>query len=466
MLRKGKGGLILGLGTTLALNFAAGVTFAQQPCYTPANCAPRYAPATPAYCPPAYGPHTPPSEPPAPPSDLPKSEKPMDPMAPMNPMANAPQVNPDNIFNNQNNVQNQQFNQGAQAQQTTLASRTSSAPNLIGDMFSVSGGHASPIDPDGLIGILPSVYVPTDNLAAAPGANVGRIKLSENVSPIPRDRVYVNYSNFNNTALAGGVDVNRVTPGVEKTFFDGNASIEIRTPFAHTIDSTLGPAAGATPTADSTEFGNMSIYLKAIFAQNESWVISGGLGFALPTASDFVARDAFGDEVLRVDNESVHLLPFLAATYAPNDRFFAQGMVQLDFDPTGNTVYVDGARLGDADDMNYAFVSTSIGYWLFRDTCSDRWITGVAPIAELHYNGSLKQGDDLDGDAGTVFTAPDDIHLLNAVVGLNFMVGQCGSLTLAYATPLTGGDPQFENEFRVLFNWYFGSANRFNRVQF
>ncbi|MFM9058171.1 MAG: hypothetical protein ACKOSQ_03420, partial [Planctomycetaceae bacterium] len=71
-----------------------------------------------------------------------------------------------------------------------------------------------------------------DTAVLMPGANVGFVKLSENVSPLPRDRVYFNYSYFHN-ALIGDIrnDVNRFTPGFEKTFADGWTSIEVRTPF-------------------------------------------------------------------------------------------------------------------------------------------------------------------------------------------------------------------------------------------
>ncbi len=63
------------------------------------------------------------------------------------------------------------------------------------------------------------------------------MKLSENTSPIPRDRVFVNYSYFDNVPLQqGGVDVNRFVPGFEKTFFNGITSVEVRAPMASTLD--------------------------------------------------------------------------------------------------------------------------------------------------------------------------------------------------------------------------------------
>src|SRR5690606_37245864 len=75
---------------------------------------------------------------------------------------------------------------------------------------------------------------------AAPGAFVGRQKISDNSSPIPRSRIFVNYDFFNATPLTSGeVDVSRVTPGFELAFFDDNLSIEVRAPFASTLDSDM-----------------------------------------------------------------------------------------------------------------------------------------------------------------------------------------------------------------------------------
>src|SRR5690606_19169299 len=99
--------------------------------------------------------------------------------------------------------------------------------------------------------------------AAAPGAVVGRQKIAENSSPIPRSRVFVNYSFFDATALAPeGVDVSRVTPGFEYAFFGDSLSIEVRAPFASTLDSDVN-FFGRTSTRE-VEFGNVTGWLKAL----------------------------------------------------------------------------------------------------------------------------------------------------------------------------------------------------------
>ncbi|WP_156514878.1 hypothetical protein [Planctomyces sp. SH-PL14] len=319
------------------------------------------------------------------------------------------------------------------------------------------------------------------NVGAAPGANVGRVKLAENTSPIPRDRVYVNYSYFKNTPLhQGDLNVNRVTPGFEKTFLGGRGSVEVRMPFATTLDSNV-VSGGLTNTSD-TEFGNMSVYLKGLLLNHENRLaLSAGLGLGLPTASDVTVRDAgTGTTIVRVENESLHLLPFLGFLYTPNDRFFLQGLLQYDFDTNGNPVsatsFTSGqptgelTSLGRANDFHYAFVGASLGYWIYQDPANEGGITGIALMAELHYSGSMNGGDRVAGNvSGTQydFGDPQGIQLLNGVVGVQTLLGRDASLTLAYVAPLTAADRQFDGEFRVMFNWLFGAGqNRFSRIQF
>jgi hypothetical protein len=67
---------------------------------------------------------------------------------------------------------------------------------------------------------------------------VGRTKIADDNSPLPRDRFIFNYDYFNNASLGSGIDVSRISLGVEKTFLDQQASVELRIPFASTLDST------------------------------------------------------------------------------------------------------------------------------------------------------------------------------------------------------------------------------------
>ncbi len=117
------------------------------------------------------------------------------------------------------------------------------------------------------------------------GGNVGRVKIAENNSPLPRDRVFHNFSYFDNVPLIeSGVNVNRFIPGFEKTFFGGIASVEMRFPFASTLNSDI--VAGGIPDDDNLEFGNIGIPLKVLIYQNPNVAFSTGLQVSLPTADD------------------------------------------------------------------------------------------------------------------------------------------------------------------------------------
>ena len=329
---------------------------------------------------------------------------------------------------------------------TPAVSQGSFAPNMIGDAFG------------------PGFLVNNNDLFASPGGSVGSSKIAENASPLPRDRVYLNYSYFDGVPLLpNGVNVNRFTPGVEKTFFNGMSSIEVRAPFASTLSNTL--FVNDHNDISSAEFGNLTIFLKQLLYRSDTLAVSGGLGMALPTASDIAVFDMQGlPPLTRIQNQSVHLLPFLGSLYTPTDQLFVQQFLQFDFDANGNAVSLDVGNglqpFGRLNEMSFLYYSIGGGYWLYNNPNSDRLFTRIAPIVELHYNKSLTRADAL--------LPPSSLDLLNGVVGLTAMMGENKALTVAYTTPLSAGDNrQFNGELRLMFNWYFGgSTNRFSRVQF
>lgn len=304
------------------------------------------------------------------------------------------------------------------------------------------------------------------------GGVVGRMKIAENTSPLPRDRVFFNYSYFNGVPLvANGVDINRFTPGFEKTFFNGQASFELRTPFASTLSNNV--YSDGVTNSNSTQFGNLTMYLKQLFYTSDTVAVSGGLGIALPTASNVNVRTVAGQELVRIKNESVHLLPFLGSLYTPTDRLFFQQFLQFDFDTNGNPVAIADqngglVNAGRANDSTFLYYSLSAGYWLYNNPDGDRLFTRIAPMAEIHYNRSLQGTDVVAANGFQVGSYSDNIELLNGTLGMTAMMGANKTLTAAYVTPLGGGvDQQFNGEFRLMFNWFFGGpTNRFSRVQF
>jgi len=295
------------------------------------------------------------------------------------------------------------------------------------------------------------------------GGVVGRMKIGENTSPLPRDRIFLNYSYFDNVPLTrGGVNVNRFSPGFEKTFFQGMASVDIRFPFASTLNT--GMTAGGISDTSHMEFGNITVALKTLFEATETWAVSGGMAIAFPTGDDVNVGLADGTDLIRIENESVHLMPFLGLLVTPNERFFAQAFLQFDFDANGNPVlindFVNGLQpVGDVNDASFLYADLSLGYLLFYRPYDDGFLRSFSPLLEMHYNRSLQKTDVIRSGLFQVGRVAGNIEILNAVVGGRFEFQNDKSLTLAYAIPLGGGaDQQFDGELRVIFNWLFGAS--------
>jgi hypothetical protein len=174
---------------------------------------------------------------------------------------------------------------------------------------------------------------------AAGGAFVGRLKIAENNSPLPRDRVFVNYSLFDNVPLvAGGVTVNRLTPGFEKTFWNGAGSVEVRVPMAASVNSTI--LSDGPPDLGNVQFGNAFLALKFLMLERSRTLISAGLSVTAPTAEDLRVRMRDGTDLLHVENQSFHVMPYVGWLGLLNDRWFTQGFLQADFDAARHFVPV------------------------------------------------------------------------------------------------------------------------------
>jgi hypothetical protein len=340
-----------------------------------------------------------------------------------------------------------------------------SVPTLIGDFFA---GPATAIDSGDGGGF---VVIPRST-------GVGVMKFAENVSPLPRDRVFVNYSYFDNVDIApGGVNVNRLTPGFEKTFFDGNASVEFRAPMAWTLDSTtpfdVDTLQVISYDSDHFELGNMTLFFKGLLYQTDTFSLTSGVGVTLPTADDIrVVDPELGVTLDVIRNRSVHVLPFIGSVFTPTNRWFIQNTWQLDVPVNGNTVYTTDPSLvlekeGTLDDPLFLFGSIGTGYWVYVADDPYSSLSRIALLTELHFNRTLEETDSIQGQNADIGTSVD-IQTVNAVVGTNILMDNDKSLILGYVTPIGGGnDRAFDGEFRVIFNWYFGgSLDRASGVQF
>ena len=300
----------------------------------------------------------------------------------------------------------------------------------------------------------------------AVGGAVGRVKIAENTSPMPRDRVFFNYSNFQNVPLTqGGTNVNRFTPGFEKTFNEGTASFELRLPFATTLSSNV--SATGISDGDHLEFGDISMTYKTLVYRDDELAFSGGMQVALPTADPVNVNLADGTTIVKIKNQSVRLMPFVGALYTPNDRFFSQAFLQFDVAATGNDVLANFdltklRRIGTVQDSTYAYLDLSAGYWTYLADDQEATLSGIAPMIELHYNQSLQEGDVLRASNNfQLGTFGSNLSVVNAVIGTTFQFGPSSALTMGYAVPIgSGNDQQFDSEFRVFFNKRFGPQTR------
>src|SRR5262245_33298839 len=185
---------------------------------------------------------------------------------------------------------------------TSLAS----VPNMFGDDCGMTTALVTIVGPNGQI---------TDGQFHLPIVGGARTtKMAENDIAMPVDRVFFNYNHFHNgfemsqtqtfppgVTLFRQEPIDRYTAGVEKTFFDGMTSVELRMPFNGSFDATLPGM-----TVSNGNIGNLGVVLKGLLYQNELLGFGGGLGIDTPTGSATTSR--FSTTNLRFENQAVHLL--------------------------------------------------------------------------------------------------------------------------------------------------------------
>ena len=351
-------------------------------------------------------------------------------------------------------------------------------PAMMGDGFGVNRNTFVNYEPDA--GPTQAKFIVAN---PSIGGGVGQIKVMEDGSPLIRDRVFFNYSDFLGVQLGPEtLQVNRFTFGFEKTFFDGNTSFELRIPTAVTLNESFDHDSGVV--SDNFQLGCITMFFKGRLYGNNVCQVTGGLGLTVPTAQDTVLVSSetglspHTDAIIK--DQAVHLLPWIGGVYTPNDRFFLQWMIEGDFATNKDDVLVEHGEeqplepVGGLYDAPFIYGSIGIGYWVIRDSCS--WLSGVAQTLELHYNRSLSPTAELT--IPTSFAAPpigtstignrQNLEVTNLTAGINLFLNNEATLTFGYSTPIEGSQASraFESEFRVMFNWYFGPITRATPIQF
>jgi hypothetical protein len=236
-------------------------------------------------------------------------------------------------------------------------------------------------------------------------------------------------------------------------------SVELRVPFAGTANS--DQVLGQGLSVGDAEFGNLGLAFKAAVYRTPNLVVSAGLGLSLPTASDSRMLLA-GQPVVDIQNDTVLLEPLFGVAWAPNDRLYAQLGVQFDFDPSGNPVRIidtngNLSRAGRLRDQNDAFVSSAVGYWVYRSDTS--FLTGLAVQGELHYDATLSGNHTVQDGVVTIGDLTSQINVLNGTVGVIANVANCTNVSLGVSFPLTG-DHVYDWNLMAQVEYRFGPRGR------
>ncbi|MGZ0168217.1 MAG: hypothetical protein ACKVHE_01540 [Planctomycetales bacterium] len=254
-------------------------------------------------------------------------------------------------------------------------------------------------------GILSSARIPF------PGGS-NRLVIARNNSDLVRDRFYVAYehttgamSASSQTATSANASLDRTILGLEKVFLDGQASLEIRLPFAAQQDFTFNRFS----TQSDGEFGNIALISKLQLVKTQNKVISTGIAVQLPTGRDVTGE--FDGRAFTIKNDAVIISPFMAFAAASDDsNWFWQGFAQTDYYAKGNTFSGLGQSV-EYDGQSLLRLSGGGGRWIFRK--NDGLLRGLAGIAELHFTSTLEDGldtADQHGKCSDPFRMPQEIR--------------------------------------------------------
>ena len=389
------------------------------------------------------------------PRPQPNSDTPPQPPSPVSPFETATAAPEANIAPNFNNLT------------SSYGSVTSQnlGLNMFGDQFARRGGLGVSNPGINSSSVLFTAFgAGQEYVIINPGGGgvVGRTKLSDDNSPLPRDRILFGYDYFQNVPLTPtGTHVARYSPGFEKTFFDGLTSLELRAPFASSIDNDLQIGQSSR----QTQFGNMSLTGKALLLAGENGGIASGMQMGLPTANNTTLSLPGGQPFLRIVNQSITLAPYLAIYTTPTPRLFTQFWASTVFDTTGNRIDTSDSggpptASGRVFSQSMLSLDGQIGYRLYRNP--QGFLQAFTPFGELHWNSTLGTPETVTTPDGFIFGYQDPhFNELNATFGAN-AIWSNGLLTSAgVSLPLRSGDDRtFDYQLGIRLSYFYGPQAR------
>jgi hypothetical protein len=286
---------------------------------------------------------------------------------------------------------------------------------------------------------------------------LGRSSIGANTRAVPTDRLYFDYSLIKNgVPFSRTENFDRYTFGIEKTVGEGDFSVELRVPFAASMDNLLILENGQG--ASDVKTGNALVILKHELASNEQMIISGGLGISIPTGSDIEVDNAAGKPLIRLVNEATHMKPFLAMAFVPDQHFFMQSFIEYDL-PAGRNgaeVNLDGMGLqqvGRFRDASHLLWDVSAGYWSEAD--DESMIRRWAPVMEFHFDKGFSDGSQVRGNSYRLFDISQDREAANILAGVTLDLHEGRYFSFGYGTGVGGNSSSSDGEFRATLNWPF-----------
>jgi len=267
----------------------------------------------------------------------------------------------------------------------------------------------------------PGNFRPVVSAAFVP--SIRSIKIAEDQSPAPRDRLIYSFNFYDNVnesinrrflAPISDIRAFRHILGFEKTFLDRRASLGLRFPILTVNGNSPLPTVGQTETA----LGNLNIFAKYAFVIDEEAgrLYSAGLSVTPNTGP---AQFAGASYLEPLNNPRIQ--PFIGVIRV-FDRLFAQGFTSIDvpFNP---------------NDVTILYNDYALGYFLHRNPNPNAFLNSVAPVFEVHVNTPLNhRGVRLEDPAST----PDFINL---TYGASVLFKRRVRLLAGVSTPVTGPRP-------------------------
>jgi hypothetical protein len=287
---------------------------------------------------------------------------------------------------------------------------------------------------------------PSPRKASQFTAAVRGLKIAENQSPRPQDRVFFTFDYFTNVngplnqrlgAPVNDIRVYRYIFGLEKTFDDGNGSIGVRLPLDQLTSNPVTRAKFKQIGGTSTALDDMDIYAKYILKQDPQTgsLISVGLAITPTTGGGSFA----GANYIQYINTTL-FQPFVGYLWS-RENFYLQGFSAFEFPVNPSQV-------------TEMYNDVGMGYFLLRSSDPGRFLTAVAPTFEVHVNSPLNHHgfDNPNEVAGTAAS-------VNLTYGVSFEFYRNALFTVGYVSPVTGPRP-FDYEILALFNFRFGRSAR------